>query len=84
MGRHLLVTGRGTMGSVTGQYGDSAEFRKTEELAKAAIALAELRYLVAELTDAIETWDASLSGYCDGPEREAVRVAVTAVRSAQP
>ncbi len=38
-----------------GQYGDSAEFRKTEELARAAFALQELRYLA---WTALKQWDA--------------------------
>jgi hypothetical protein len=41
-----------------------------------AVALRDLvaqAELAAELGDAVAAWDATLSEYCDGPERDAVR-----------
>jgi hypothetical protein len=46
-----------------------AIFCKTEEQARWVVALAELR-------EAVRAWDATLSDYCDGPERDRVRAAL--------
>jgi hypothetical protein len=44
------------------------------EAARAALRdLAAQAELTAELGEAVATWDATLSEYCDGPERDAVR-----------
>jgi len=36
----------------------------------------EMEARVAALTEAVEAWDATLSSYCDGTERDAVRAAL--------
>lgn len=62
-----------------GRYVDSPEFRKTEELAKAAFALQELRYLAWQALKAFDNVSLRKAQHAalDGP-MEAMRAALPA------